>query len=212
MPVPAWKRRLDVLLVCLFLPLWLPLMLTIALGIKLVSKGPVLFRQERVGLAGERFLCLKFRSMLQDADIRLHKEHLRQLMASGAPMVKLDRDNDPRLIPFGPLLRASGLDELPQIFNVIQGQMSLVGPRPCTPYEYEQYAPWQKKRFQVLPGLTGLWQVSGKNKTTFEQMVQLDLQYIERLSIGQDFRILLKTFEVVANQLKESKTDKNVMA
>jgi len=179
-------------------------MLLISIGIKVVSKGPVLFRQERIGYEGKKFLCYKFRSMRCDADIRLHKEHLRQLMDSGTPMVKLDQRNDPRLIPLGSLFRASGLDELPQIFNVVRGEMSLVGPRPCTSYEYEQYQPWQKVRFTVLPGLTGLWQVTGKNSTTFEQMVQLDVLYGKHLSLKQDLGILARTFQVVIKQLVKS--------
>jgi len=202
--VPLWKRVLDVGLIVVTFPLWIPLMLLISIGIKVVSKGPVLFRQERIGYEGKKFLCYKFRSMRCDADIRLHKEHLRQLMDSGTPMVKLDQRNDPRLIPLGSLFRASGLDELPQIFNVVRGEMSLVGPRPCTSYEYEQYQPWQKVRFTVLPGLTGLWQVTGKNSTTFEQMVQLDVLYGKHLSLKQDLGILARTFQVVIKQLVKS--------
>jgi lipopolysaccharide/colanic/teichoic acid biosynthesis glycosyltransferase len=179
-------------------------MLLIAVGIKLTSKGPVIFRQERIGLSGKPFLCLKFRSMRCDADVTLHKEHLRRLMESDAPLAKLDSSKDPRLIHLGGLLRASGLDELPQLFNIIRGEMSLVGPRPCTRYEYEQYQPWQKERFSVLPGLTGLWQVTGKNKTTFEQMVQLDIQYARTLSLRADLFALVKTFGVVATQVRDT--------
>jgi len=202
--VPLWKRVLDIGLIVVASPLWIPLMLLICIGIKVVSKGPVVFRQERIGHEGKKFLCYKFRSMRCDADVRLHKEHLRQLMESGTPMVKLDQRNDPRLIPLGSAFRASGLDELPQIFNVLRGEMSLVGPRPCTGYEYEQYQPWQKARFAVLPGLTGLWQVNGKNSTTFEQMVQLDIRYGHQLSLKQDLAILAKTFRVVIEQLVRS--------
>lgn len=179
-------------------------MLVISLGIMLLSTGPVIFRQERVGYRGQRFLCLKFRSMRCNADIKLHKEHLAQLMKSDVPLAKLDTENDPRLIPLGNVLRASGFDELPQILNVLRGEMSLVGPRPCTSYEYEEYLPWQKERFAVLPGLTGLWQVTGKNRTTFEQMVQLDIRYGQDLSLWSDLRILIKTFRVVMGQLLES--------
>lgn len=202
--VPHWKRVLDVGLIVVSSPLWIPLMLLISVGIKVVSNGPVVFRQERIGHQGRKFLCYKFRSMRCDADVRMHKEHLRQLMESGSPMVKLDQRNDPRLIPLGNLFRASGLDELPQIFNVLRGEMSLVGPRPCTNYEYEQYQPWQKARFAVLPGLTGLWQVTGKNTTTFEQMVQLDILYGKHLSLTQDLGILAKTLRVVIKQLVRS--------
>lgn len=205
---PRWKRVLDLTLILLFLPVWLPVMLVIAMGIKLVSRGPVIFRQERIGHQGRAFPCLKFRSMRCDVDVQSHKAHLEQLMNTDQPMVKLDQKNDPRLIPFGRLLRASSLDELPQLFNVLHGDMSLVGPRPCIPYEYEQHQPWQKERFAVLPGMTGLWQVTGKNKTTFEQMVRLDIRYGKNLSLWQDLRIILKTFLVVAQQLRESVSNK----
>lgn len=202
-PNPAWKRVLDVGSIVISAPIWLPLMLLIALGVRLLSKGPVLFRQERIGHRGRSFLCLKFRSMRCDADIQAHKEHLQQLMNSDSPMVKLDQRNDPRLIPLGHVLRASGMDELPQLFNVLRGDMSLVGPRPCTSYEYEHYEPWQKQRFAVLPGLTGLWQVTGKNKTTFDQMVRLDVHYGRHLSFRSDLLILLKTFRVIGGQVAE---------
>jgi lipopolysaccharide/colanic/teichoic acid biosynthesis glycosyltransferase len=202
--LPAWKRVLDIAVIVLASPVWIPLMLIIAAGITLVSRGPVIFRQERVGYKGRLFLCLKFRSMRCNADVRVHKDHLKQLMKSGVPMVKLDRADDPRLIPWGDILRASGLDELPQIFNVLKGDMSLVGPRPCTAYEYAEYLPWQKERFEVLPGLTGLWQVTGKNKTTFAEMVRLDIEYRRKLSPGRDLGILLKTFGVLLQQVGDS--------
>jgi len=201
---PSWKRALDVTLILLSAPLWLPLMLGISLVILIASRGPVIFRQPRVGYNGRPFLCYKFRSMRCDADARVHRQHLDQIMKSGAPMVKLDRADDPRLIPYGDLLRASGLDELPQVFNVLRGEMSLVGPRPCTAYEYELYLPWQRERFRALPGLTGLWQVSGKNRTTFEEMVRLDIRYRRELSLRQDLRIILSTFAVLCRQVSES--------
>src|SRR5262249_16481691 len=152
--------------------------LMIAAWIKIASPGPVFFRQERVGYRGKRFMCLKFRSMKADADDGLHKDYLKQLMRSKTAMTKMDVKGDSRLIPFGAVLRASGLDELPQLINVLRGEMSLVGPRPCIPYEYEEYLPWQKERFETLPGLTGLWQVSGKNRTTFNEMISLDIAYV----------------------------------
>lgn len=203
-PVPAWKRFLDVSLILLTAPLWCLSMLIIALGIKIASPGPVLFRQERVGYRGRRFLCLKFRSMHCNSDVNVHKKHLNHLMRSKEPLVKLDKKRDPRLIPLGQVLRASGLDELPQIFNVLRGEMSLVGPRPCTGYEYDGYQPWQKARFAVLPGLTGLWQVSGKNTTTFEEMIRLDIRYGRELSPTQDLSILARTLGVVCRQVLET--------
>jgi lipopolysaccharide/colanic/teichoic acid biosynthesis glycosyltransferase len=175
----------------------------ISLAIMVVSPGPILFRQERIGYRGRRFSCLKFRTMLVGADTAVHKSHLHSLMNSRAPMKKLDVAGDPRLIPLGALLRSTGLDELPQIINVLRGDMSLVGPRPCVPYEYEAYRPWQKERIRGLPGLTGLWQVSGKNKTTFDEMIHLDISYLRSKSIWLDLGIMLKTAPALLQQVKE---------
>jgi len=175
----------------------------ISLAIMVVSPGPILFRQERIGYRGRRFSCLKFRTMLVGADTAVHKSHLHSLMNSRAPMKKLDVAGDPRLIPLGALLRSTGLDELPQIINVLRGDMSLVGPRPCVPYEYEAYRPWQKERIKGLPGLTGLWQVSGKNKTTFDEMIHLDISYLRSKSIWLDLGIMLKTAPALLQQVKE---------
>src|SRR5215831_3718640 len=157
--VPRWKRVLDITLIILALPVILPVMLGIALLIWLVSDGPILFRQPRVGFRGSRFMCYKFRTMHAGTETASHQGHLTDLIGSKKPMTKMD-DSDPRIIPFGRPLRSSGLDELPQLFNVVRAEMSLVGPRPCIPYEFEKYEPWQKERFNSLPGLTGLWQVS----------------------------------------------------
>jgi len=200
-----WKRALDALLILLALPLLIPLSLLIALLIRGGSRGPVLFRQERVGYMGRRFRCFKFRTMSVDADTTTHRKHLHQLMNSNTPMTKMDLRGDPRIIPLGSLLRASGLDELPQLINVMRGEMSLVGPRPCLPYEYDRYLPWQKERFSALPGLTGLWQVSGKNKTTFMKMIQLDIQYAKNKTLWQDLRIMLMTVPALAIQLIETR-------
>ncbi len=201
--VPKWKRFLDLGCILLSLPLWLPVMGLISLAIMVVSPGPILFRQERIGYRGRRFSCLKFRTMLVGADTAVHKSHLHSLMNSRAPMKKLDVAGDPRLIPLGALLRSTGLDELPQIINVLRGDMSLVGPRPCVPYEYEAYRPWQKERIKGLPGLTGLWQVSGKNKTTFDEMIHLDISYLRSKSIWLDLGIMLKTAPALLQQVKE---------
>jgi exopolysaccharide production protein ExoY len=200
-----WKRTLDVLLILLALPFLIPLVLLIALVIRSVSEGPVLFRQERVGYRGRRFMCFKFRTMYIDADTGLHQGHLQHLMNSNAPMVKMDSKGDPRIIPFGMLLRASGLDELPQLINILRGEMSLVGPRPCLPYEYEKYLPWQKERFGTLPGLTGLWQVSGKNKTTFVEMIQMDIKYAKNKTLWWDLKIILMTVPVLIIQMLEAR-------
>ena len=147
-------------------------------------------------------MCFKFRTMHVGSDSRTHQQHCDQLIRSNAPMVKMDARGDSRLIPGGRLIRASGLDELPQIINVFRGEMSLVGPRPCTPYEFEQYLPWQRARFNVMPGLTGLWQVSGKNQTTFEEMICLDLDYAERKSFLLDLRIMVRTVPTLLLQLR----------
>jgi lipopolysaccharide/colanic/teichoic acid biosynthesis glycosyltransferase len=200
---PYWKRVLDVACIFLALPALAPLLLVIAAGIKTVSRGPVFFRQDRIGCLGRRFTCFKFRTMHVNADAQVHTEYFKRLMQSQNPMTKLDSYGDPRLIPLGGFLRSTGLDELPQVFNVLQGDMSLVGPRPCTPNEYEDYLPWQKQRFATLPGLTGLWQVSGKNKTTFNEMIHLDILYIQNRSLWLDLRIMMKTFPVLCSQAQE---------
>jgi lipopolysaccharide/colanic/teichoic acid biosynthesis glycosyltransferase len=200
-----WKRTLDVLLILLALPFLIPLALLAALLIRSGSRGPVLFRQERVGDRGRRFTCFKFRTMFVDADTTTHQGHLHQLMNSDTPMQKLDSKGDSRIIPFGLFLRASGLDELPQLINVLRGEMSLVGPRPCLPYEYGNYLPWQKERFGAVPGLTGLWQVSGKNKTTFLEMIHLDIQYAKNKTLGGDLKIILMTIPALIIQMLESR-------
>jgi len=190
---PGWKRTLDVALVLLTLPFLAILGIPIAIWIKVVSPGPAFFRQQRVGLGGRKFMCLKFRTMKVNADTGVHQQHLAQLMKSNRPTRKLDNTGDKRLIPGGLVLRALGLDELPQLLNVLRGDMSLVGPRPCTPFEFGMYEPRHQKRCDALPGLTGLWQVSGKNRTTFEEMINLDLYYVEHQSPLLDLTILART-------------------
>ena len=203
-----WKRNLDILLIILASPFLIPLALFIALVIRSVSNGPVLFRQERIGYMGGRFMCFKFRTMFVDADTKTHQGHLQHLMNSNRPMMKMDSRGDPRIIPFGLLLRASGLDELPQLINVLRGEMSLVGPRPCLPYEYDKYLPWQKERFGTVPGLTGLWQVSGKNKTTFVEMIQLDIKYAKNKSLWWDLKIIMLTIPALIIQMVETRRSK----
>ncbi len=198
---PWWKRAIDLIAAAVALVVATPAMLLITLLIKTVSRGPVLFRQERVGLFGKRFVCFKFRTMHLQADTKVHKQYFNSLMEGEAPMTKLDAAADPRLIPFGGFLRASGLDELPQIFNILRGDMSIIGPRPCIPYEYENYRRWQKRRSDAMPGVTGLWQVSGKNKTTFKQMMRLDIAYAQRKSFWKDVLILFKTTPVILDQV-----------
>ena len=179
------------------------MLLIIITLIKARSKGPVLFKQERVGFLGKRFILYKFRTMIQGADTTAHEKHVGNLIAANGPMTKLDARGDARLIPVGRLLRAAGLDELPQLINVLRGEMSLVGPRPCLPSEYAMFLPWQRERFQTLPGLTGLWQVSGKNRTTFNEMIDFDIQYVRKQSLWVDLKILLKTIPTLMVELKD---------
>jgi lipopolysaccharide/colanic/teichoic acid biosynthesis glycosyltransferase len=198
--IPFWKRALDIVCIIAAAPVWLPLGLFVAGLIKLVSPGPAFFRQERVGYLGRRFGCLKFRTMAVNADTSVHQGHLEGLMNSNCPMTKLDKAGDARLIPCGLFLRTLGLDELPQLINVLKGEMSLVGPRPCLPYEYERYLPRHRKRCAALPGLTGLWQTNGKNKTTFEEMIELDVYYAKHKSLFMDVKIMMMTIPALMEQ------------
>lgn len=201
---PVWKRAIDVGCVIVTLPITIPLAIGMSLYIKLVSKGPILFKQERIGLNCEPFVCYKFRSMYVDADIKNHVFHINGLIKSDKPMIKIDK-KDNRLIPGAKLIRSIGLDELPQLWNVLKGDMSIVGPRPCIRYEFDQYEGWQKERFKTLPGITGLWQVSGKNKTTFKKMIELDIQYVKNLNFLTDLKIIINTIPALFSQALESK-------
>ena len=201
--VPFWKRVLDICCLLIAVPSLLPMLLMIAIAVKLGSKGPVLFKQERVGLRGKRFIIFKFRTMIAGADTAVHETHAASLIESNRPMTKLDAQGDARLIPFGQMLRAAGLDELPQLINVLRGEMSFVGPRPCLPSEFSRYLPWQWERFRTLPGLTGLWQVSGKNRTTFNEMIDLDIQYVRKQSLWLDLKIILKTIPAVMGEVSD---------
>jgi lipopolysaccharide/colanic/teichoic acid biosynthesis glycosyltransferase len=199
-----WKFALDITCILLALPIWGPLMLLLMLTTRIASRDPIFYRQERIGLGGKHFFIWKFRTMKMRAETQTHEQYFHDLMKVDRPMTKLDAYGDPRLTPFGRFLRASGLDELPQIFNVLCGEMSLVGPRPCLPNEFAHYEPWQRQRVNGLPGLTGYWQVNGKNKTTFSEMIAMDLFYLENRSISLDLKIMLKTGAVIAGQLLES--------
>jgi exopolysaccharide production protein ExoY len=201
--LPSWKRALDLALALAIAPGLVVLGAAVALVVRCGSRGPVFFRQQRVGYKGREFTCYKFRTMRVDAETATHRDHFRQLMDSEVPMTKLDAQKDPRLAPLGSLLRATGLDELPQILNIIRGEMSFVGPRPCIPYEYEHYQPWQRRRFDAVPGLTGLWQVSGKNRTTFNEMIRLDIEYSKHQSLGLDLSIILKTVPALWAQCRD---------
>jgi exopolysaccharide biosynthesis polyprenyl glycosylphosphotransferase len=196
------KRVIDIFGGAFLLLVLSPVLAVITIAIKLTSKGPVIFRQERLGQFGSRFRCLKFRTMYMNNDPKMHQEYMQRFIAgqagdgnkeSGKPAVYKIK-NDPRVTPLGRFLRKTSLDEFPQFWNVLTGEMSLVGPRPSLPYEFEMYDLWHRRRvLEVKPGVTGLWQVSGRSSTCFDDMVRLDLRYSQSWSIWLDVKILLAT-------------------
>ena len=207
------KRGFDLLGATVFLLMFFPLFLAIAALIKIVSPGPVFYKQQRIGYAGQPFTFLKFRTMRLNAETQEHQDYLASLIngssdenESSVPMVKLDHDT--QIIPCGSLLRKSCLDELPQLLNVLRGEMSLVGPRPPIPYEVKEYHSWHRGRFNALPGMTGLWQVSGKNKLSFREMVRLDIRYARDRSLWVDIKILFRTPLAIFEQLRDSLKNK----
>jgi len=198
------KRAIDILGSLLMLIVLSPLWLMIAALIKLTSRGPVIFKQERLGKFGQPFTFLKFRSMDTETDHKIHEEYIQKFISgdqkssaqstSLAPEGVYKITNDPRVTFIGRLLRKTSLDELPQVLNVLKGEMSLVGPRPPIAYEFERYDVWQRRRvLEAKPGITGLWQVKGRSRTTFDDMVRLDLSYISHRSLWLDLSILLRT-------------------
>jgi exopolysaccharide biosynthesis polyprenyl glycosylphosphotransferase len=199
------KRVMDVLGSVVALALLSGLFLAIALLIKLTSKGPVLFRQVRVGHGGKAFCFLKFRSMYVNNDATLHQEYVSRFIAGQAERHTVNGKegvykitNDPRVTALGRFLRKTSLDELPQLINVIRGEMSLIGPRPPVPYEFQRYGLWHRRRvLEIKPGITGLWQVNGRSRTSFDDMVRLDLQYARQWSLWLDLKILLQTPKAV---------------
>ncbi len=186
------KRSIDVVLAITGLVLSFPFLLITALAIRLTSQGPVIFRQERCGLNGRRFVCYKFRSMCEDAEARKAEVlHMSQrTLATKIP-------NDPRLTSLGRYLRRFSIDELPQLFNVLRGDMSLVGPRPAIPDEVAQYKLWQRRRLRMRPGLTCLWALNGRDRVDFETWMKMDMQYIDNWSLGLDWKILFRTIPQV---------------
>ncbi|MCM3872391.1 MAG: sugar transferase, partial [Pyrinomonadaceae bacterium] len=197
-------RVSDIVIAVLALALLSPLWLIVAVLIKWNSPGPIFFKQERVGMDGRIFLVYKFRTMLVDSDHTIHQEYQRVFIAGLAeanlgdaerPTYKLPAD--PRITRVGRWLRRTSLDEVPQLFNVLLGDMSVVGPRPPIPYEVEAYELAHRKRLDMKPGLTGLWQVSGRNRLPFDEMVRLDLFYIENWSLLLDLKIILRTALVI---------------
>jgi len=202
----ALRRALDLAVAALVLVLAAPILLLIAALVRLDSRGPAIFRQRRIGLNQQQFTVHKFRTMRAEADPTPHRDYIAQLVngdggrrSDGSQsLFKLTADD--RVTRIGKLLRKTSVDELPQLWNVLRGEMSLVGPRPVVPYELEHYAPRYFGRFAVKPGLTGLWQVSGRNEKSYTEMVELDLEYVERRSLGLDISILFKTLFVVVER------------
>ena len=189
------KRSLDILVAATLLIALLPLLLAVALMVRFSSPGPVLFRQRRVGRDGHLFWFYKFRTMLNGNDPAAHRDYYAQLVRGEARPAEgsFKLAQDPRITPLGRFLRRNSIDEFPQLLNVLKGDMSLVGPRPPIPYEVEFYGPREQTRLSVTPGLTGLWQVSGRCTLNFQEMVELDLRYISNRSLALDLIILLKT-------------------
>jgi lipopolysaccharide/colanic/teichoic acid biosynthesis glycosyltransferase len=192
------KRMFDYLLTIPMLIFLFPLSLLIAALIKLDSRGPIFYSQERVGLNDELFMVHKFRTMVDNADESLHKNQIRSYAAGHLDAVQgVKLKEDPRITRLGKFLRLSSLDELPQLINVVKGEMSLVGPRPVPVYEADLYNLWQSERMSTLPGITGLWQVSGRSEVSFEEQLRMDIRYIRNQSIELNFMILFATIPVV---------------
>jgi exopolysaccharide biosynthesis polyprenyl glycosylphosphotransferase len=199
------KRFIDVAAALLVIVIGFPFFLAVALLIKLTSRGPVFYSQKRIGEHGEVFTLFKFRTMRQDCDDSIHREFTRSFIEGRMPNSNLDErtpsvyklTNDPRVTSVGNFLRKTSLDELPQFINILKGEMTLVGPRPPLQYELEYYEDWHKLRLEVRPGLTGLWQVSGRSRVSFDEMVKLDLYYIEHWSLLLDLKIMLRTIPVM---------------
>jgi lipopolysaccharide/colanic/teichoic acid biosynthesis glycosyltransferase len=210
-PIPIWKRFFDFCGAILLLILLSPVFLLITLFIKIVSPGPVFFRQERLGHMGKPFTLWKFRTMHVNNDTEIHRQHIKNAIESDTPIAKLDDLNDNRIIPFGKLLRYSCLDELPQLLNVLRGDMSLIGPRPCMHFEAEKLLQWQTRRYDILPGMSGLWQVSGKNRTTFKEMTRFDIRYSSKISPGLDAKILLLTVPAILGMVFDFLTNQTAI-
>ncbi len=212
----AAKRGVDVILAGLLLILLSPLILVIAILISLDSAGPIFFTQERVGARRQsmgrqaiwmirNFTMYKFRSMVQNADSSVHEAYIKDFVGGRAQATpenggKFKLTNDPRVTPLGRLLRKFSLDELPQLINVLKGDMSLVGPRPVPPYEVACYGNGHHKRLAALPGITGFWQVKGRGRVTFEEMIRMDIQYVENASLWLDLKVLFLTIPAVLSR------------
>ncbi|MFQ5868060.1 MAG: sugar transferase [bacterium] len=198
------KRVLDLMLTCLILIVFSPLLFLIMLAIKIGTPGPVFYTQKRLGERGKPFKLHKFRSMYVNRNDAEHRSYVKNLIRTGNPY-KVDENDEPlfkicddgRVTGVGKLIRKYSVDEFPQLFNVLKGEMSLVGPRPPLAHEYQDYSDWHRKRLDGVPGITGLWQVSGKSRIPFEEMVRLDIHYLENWSLWLDIKIILRTIPVM---------------
>jgi len=206
--MPSWKRAIDIFVAITGIIIFSPLLFIYVAFLKIISPGPVFFKQERVGYGGKIFSMIKLRTMHPNSDSSIHAKHMAEIISGDdendlyMPISKVP--NDPRIIPFCNILRSTGVDELPQLMNVLLGEMSLVGPRPSIPYEVDEYKNWFADRFDVVPGLTGLWQVSGKNRLPFNEMIRLDIKYIRTLSFWLDIKILMLTPIAIIGIVKDS--------
>jgi len=191
------RRTLDLAIGCLALLVLAPILLALVLAVRIDSRGPAFFRQPRLGRDKKTFTVLKFRTMYVDADEKRHRDYVRKMIGDDdvetEPGGLYKLHGDERVTRIGRVLRRWSLDELPQLWNVLRGHMSLAGPRPVLAYEVEVYPAWYDERFAVKPGMTGLWQVSGRNERTYEEMVRLDIEYVRRQSLALDISILART-------------------
>ncbi len=194
--IPWWKRGMDILGASAMLLILSPVLMAISVAIKLSSPGPVIFRQRRAGIGGRPFDFYKFRTMNLDAEHQ--KGELLHMNEASGPVFKMA--NDPRITPLGRLLRRSSLDELPQLWNVVKGEMSLVGPRPPTMDEIQKYQPWQRRRLELVGGLTCIWQVSGRSLIPFEEWMRMDLRYSRKVSLWNDLILLVRTLGAVLSR------------
>ncbi len=199
------KRLVDIVGAVLLLAVTAPLLLITAVAVKLDTAGPVLFRATRIGQGGRPFTMFKFRSMAANADQSLHVKFIKNLLQNGDAQSRSENwyklENDPRITRVGRVIRRWSIDELPQLFNVVKGDMSLVGPRPEVPYAVEEYEAWQWQRFDVLPGMTGLWQISGRGELSPIEMLRLDVAYVNGYSLWLDLKLLAKTLGAVAMRI-----------
>jgi lipopolysaccharide/colanic/teichoic acid biosynthesis glycosyltransferase len=192
------KRVVDLVAASIIMILLSPLFLVIAIGVRLSSPGSIFYRQERIGRDGRPFHMFKFRTMFNGSSSSTHREHVQNLIINDISPADLGKaslklNDDPRITPFGRWLRTLSLDEMPQFINVLRGEMSIVGPRPPVAYEYELYSNWHKQRMLVLPGITGLWQVTAHNQVSFNEMVEIDLDYIRKMDLWLDLKIMIMT-------------------